>query len=540
MLISAQLGISDQVQVLDLRDNTIVSLDASSFEGLVHLHQLWISSNYIHTVELDTFASLHSLRNLSLADNRIEWFDHRIVEQAASLQWLDLSGNKLMEVDTEVPLLRSRTLLELYLRASHISFISAPMLSELPALQRLDLADNLLITLQASTFVSLPRLVVLDVVNNPFNCDGNMLSALSKLKRRKVHVINWDCLLAATKKTSPPVGGQMFERMMAVQLATTEVASTLSTKLKMITTTDGVDLLTVWHQVHTNPDGPALDDESKVRHELNACQKNLAMCRDDRLVYNHDYTPVVGGSRFASIKPAMFAGILIGTLLGGCSVYTLMVIREACMRNDRRRKPLRRTYVIRERTAMEPDISPSDELLSSESIHATTVDNGTHDDQAAVEIHPPYAPSRRRAPRRHQRRNDLHMRRETLGRRETLYNWLFDRPAHRRYVRTLSQSTSNLVRRLSQSRLFLNFNERQTPAASVETSPNDAPGAPAIESRQRLRAMPIMCPVHLANDWRESSLPPSPTASVASNVQRPETPPPMYADVVKVAPTDDP
>ena len=49
------------------------------------------------------------LENLTLADNRLEAFNHLVIEKAVNLQSLDLSGNKFMDLKNE-PIVKSKSL----------------------------------------------------------------------------------------------------------------------------------------------------------------------------------------------------------------------------------------------------------------------------------------------------------------------------------------------------------------------------------------------------------------------------------------------
>lgn len=189
----AQISVPTIVEILDLSDNSIASLDSSSFEGMRHLLSLHIANNALNAIALNTFGSLRKLQNLSLADNRLEWFDAGIVEVATRLEWLDMSGNKLMDAPTDEPLLRSASVRVLLLARVQMTAVGFSMLTELPALERLDLSGNLLIQLQAGSFSTNRRLEWLNVVENPFNCDRNMQYNLQSLARRMVTVISGKC-----------------------------------------------------------------------------------------------------------------------------------------------------------------------------------------------------------------------------------------------------------------------------------------------------------------------------------------------------------
>lgn len=191
-LVNTVIGMPDLVQILDLRNNAIGELTDTSFWQLRHLYALHLDSNHINIINLYTFSGLPRLRNISLAHNRIETFDSRIFVPARNLRWLDLSGNKFMGAANS-PLLRSSSLRELRLVQTDIEFIGVRMLAALPALESLDLSDNLLITLHAAAFATNAQLSWLSLVNNPFNCDGNLRAMLGELKKRRVEVINYDC-----------------------------------------------------------------------------------------------------------------------------------------------------------------------------------------------------------------------------------------------------------------------------------------------------------------------------------------------------------
>lgn len=182
----------NQVQILDLSDNTIVAVEDKSFRQLRHLYAIHLDANHIWSIDLYAFRGLPQLHNISLANNRLGSFDSRVFESTRNLRWLDLSGNNFMNVENS-PLVRSSSLRELRLVRSEISFIGVNMLAALPALERLDVSENLLITLHASAFTTNVHLDWLALVNNPFNCDGNMRAMMDELKRRRVEVINYDC-----------------------------------------------------------------------------------------------------------------------------------------------------------------------------------------------------------------------------------------------------------------------------------------------------------------------------------------------------------
>lgn len=79
------------------------------FQALERIVHLQIDRNSIDSIDLDAFSSLRELKYLSLAYNRLETFDKRIVEQNLKLISLNLAGNNFMNLQN-APILYSPSL----------------------------------------------------------------------------------------------------------------------------------------------------------------------------------------------------------------------------------------------------------------------------------------------------------------------------------------------------------------------------------------------------------------------------------------------
>lgn len=136
----------------------------------------------------------------------------------------------------------------------------------------------------------------------------------------------------------------------------------------------------------------------------------------------------------------------------------------------------------------------------------------------------------------------------------SFFSLLFERPARRRVYRQLNQNATNLVRRLSQSRLFLNSsraqrnrNQQNSAQLAAESTSAEQPfDVPVIHNEltnpQELRASSISLPSI------EPELEIAPTAPLHVSDEdgytsdpdlglRLETPPPAYKDILpKVSP----
>lgn len=87
---------------LDLRNNRLVELSASTFRGLSSLRYLLLSSNEISSVDRRAFRALERLVYLLLKDNPIGTHVVRFQFHSPSLSYLDISECGFMEVRERV------------------------------------------------------------------------------------------------------------------------------------------------------------------------------------------------------------------------------------------------------------------------------------------------------------------------------------------------------------------------------------------------------------------------------------------------------
>lgn len=323
----------------------------------------------------------------------------------------------------------------------------------------------------------------------------------------------------------------------------------ISTTAPPTTPITEADLSAVWHSIeYYDEDSDSESTACPPDNHTKTCQL-LRHCHDQLSNANAYNIPKM--PRMLSVRPALYAGMLIGTVFGGFIVYAVMLVRESCIKRHKRQQPrLQRTYVIRERNhgknrliqvrlsnIVQNVFTDHEQDLDFAEAPMLTDDAASNGAPAIVvqQLETPpatenyeYMPgTRRRAGRL---RRPLPTEAPRLGRRKTVYNWLFDRRAHRRYVRTISENTGNLVRRLSQSRLFLNFSGGTATAQRSQA---------AAATGDTLVVVPVMYPEAMIRssptDAPAAVVRPSAPAlgSAASALLRPETPPPMYGDIVK-------
>lgn len=136
---------------------------------------------------------------------------------------------------------------------------------------------------------------------------------------------------------------QKFERMVLQNASARPPSAT--------TIPSEVDLNDVWHSLDKTVYDSWLCTEPEIDYEsclvLRQCQAFLDQERD-RNVVQMAGSDSSNRRQYVSIKPALYAGILIGTVLGGSIVYVLMFFQSACAKRGQQHR-LRRTYVIRGR-----------------------------------------------------------------------------------------------------------------------------------------------------------------------------------------------
>lgn len=124
--------------------------------------------------------------------------------------------------------------------------------------------------------------------------------------------------------------------------------------------------------------------------------------------------------------------------------------------------------------------------------------------------------------RAHQNQNRQLVRSESIP----FLTRLFERPVRRRHLyRSLNQNATNLVRRLSQSRLALNLSRH---VASM-TTPTTPTAPPIVDTTGLVENTPQEIRVSVASVTSESD----DENSTCSQLPRTETPPPPYGEIIE-------
>ncbi|XP_060895058.1 leucine-rich repeat transmembrane protein FLRT3 [Labrus mixtus] len=135
------------------------------------LESLLLQENRITYITSGALRQLGNLTRLDLEDNRIRAIQPGALEGLNKLQVLTLKGNKL----TSLPLNLPPSLTHLDLSANCISVLELPSLSPLVNLQVLNINSNCLRSVPESAFDRLPRLRSVDLADNLWACECDIL-----------------------------------------------------------------------------------------------------------------------------------------------------------------------------------------------------------------------------------------------------------------------------------------------------------------------------------------------------------------------------
>ena len=135
------------------------------------LESLLLQENRITYITTGALRQLGNLTRLDLEDNRIRAIQPGALQGLNKLQVLTLRGNKLTSLPQNLP----PSLTHLDLSANCISVLDLPSLSALVNLQVLKINSNCLRSVPESAFDGLPRLRSVDLTNNLWVCECDIL-----------------------------------------------------------------------------------------------------------------------------------------------------------------------------------------------------------------------------------------------------------------------------------------------------------------------------------------------------------------------------
>lgn len=491
------------------------------------------------------------VRTIDLSHNRLETIDQRLFESNRRLHTLNLAGNKFLSLPNE-PLLHSKSLRKLNLADAQINVLLAEHYSGLPQLQELDLAHNLIITIDQFAAQPPKRLLLLNLDGNNLNCDHTLQTAMAQLIVRSVEVGYSYCQAVGADHTDEVQ--TKFERIellsehldkgrAEVGISEDDVGDSqenfddnirsgvLSGWHFPITSVDDTDDYTDFDVEDTAKNGDVPSDTYNNKTTNETCHR---WCQHygNRSFPNHTSNDAIAFSAKLYSDFDLLFVFICGIEVG----IALTIFIGTCIICIWRCSSLKSRHLQVE----DPYDTPYDAVHHSRQPSIPTQPSSSHAAIDAIR-----RPSTREAeptqellpvrclqpPRRRQRRTPSTqrsvVRRDQLAHpgNDNFISRLFGRPVRHQYYRTINENTATLIRRLSHSNLFNNrlsqhFGERdrdrdreRNTADHVPNIPSDTPdGAVAPNLDGELESLT--------------------TATRTPHRRRPETPPPLYSEIV--------
>jgi Leucine-rich repeat (LRR) protein len=129
------------LEILNLEENSLVSLESHTFTSLNKLKELYLNNNCLSKLDSNVFIHLKSLTKLNLSANGLKKIDKACFNGLYDLKILDLSRNSITAVDTAVfDSLNNLEYLNFY--RSGLKEAEIAMLTNLNNLKRLNLYDR--------------------------------------------------------------------------------------------------------------------------------------------------------------------------------------------------------------------------------------------------------------------------------------------------------------------------------------------------------------------------------------------------------------
>jgi Leucine-rich repeat (LRR) protein len=176
---------SYSVQSLDLSDNKLTRITELIFKDYRTLELLSLSYNEIDVVDSRAFFGLEMLRKIDLSHNKLRVIPPDIFSNNSFLERVSFSENPLVYVPDSKPILASTSVWYLDLISCSLTSIITHTFSQLPSLQTLNLNSNKLQEIHQHILNPLKGLENLDLGNNPWKCNCDVVQALSWLSDRR-------------------------------------------------------------------------------------------------------------------------------------------------------------------------------------------------------------------------------------------------------------------------------------------------------------------------------------------------------------------
>ena len=100
-VLTIEWGFTTDVISMNLSRRNIVSIENKAFENFNNLRSLYLDSNQMTNINIETFKGLVSLNELYLSNNNITKIDDNSFVDLVNLYWLNLDYNQITGIKIE-------------------------------------------------------------------------------------------------------------------------------------------------------------------------------------------------------------------------------------------------------------------------------------------------------------------------------------------------------------------------------------------------------------------------------------------------------
>ncbi|XP_037959802.1 uncharacterized protein LOC119689126 [Teleopsis dalmanni] len=512
-LIDPNVEIPTVVQILDLKNNDLTTIDSNCFSNFKHIIQLCLGRNAIYSIDVDAFRKLILLNSIDLSYNRLDALDPNTFKSNFLLYYIDLEGNKFTSLP-KGPFIISQSVRSLNLQNAQLSQVNKEMFSKMPQLEQLNLSGNLLITLSFDIFTDVENLKFVNLSFNNWICDEGLSNAINNIRDTgtTVEILNCNIISLDRESEEEVTVEQDFEFSQPEEEPKQKMKK--FERMEMELTTEfpilniSADMPDFWLELEdkkyseeefseANTDDLCVqllrNPDCNVRIPFMFCELYGTYLEANQLrdIYNFATESSVPAYNTSDINYAFFFGTAIGM------IAIILVLSCALLLDRAKRTENNATNEHTIRISI-----PQQEEPNRRPQRFT-------DPPPYQELH---SPPRRREPRTV---TSSIIRHHTADAPSSFLSRLLGRSGGRQAYRAFNQNTATLIRRLSRSNLFVNrsisnnANASTQPPTSTETAvaPRDSYFTP-LES--------VSC----------------------FGYERAETPPPTYGDAVNDSGTE--
>jgi hypothetical protein len=156
---------------LSMSFNQISEILPRTFENMSSLVILDLAFNRLQYLEVDVFCGLNNVENIQLEGNELQHLHPDMFVGLPNLENLGLAVNPDLQIPTDSQFISSNSLTYLGISLCSISSVSVEALSNISALEQLDMSYNNLSSVDINILKVLPKLSTLYLYGNPLQCD---------------------------------------------------------------------------------------------------------------------------------------------------------------------------------------------------------------------------------------------------------------------------------------------------------------------------------------------------------------------------------